>query len=174
MFFKQFLNIYGNHNYFFIYRKPASSVKITVKVNPSLSSNETYQHPNASEPEPSEKETEEYLEVTRSFKPYDRVKVQISSQMSRGVLSPAIQLFKITDTIHACVEHQTFPITCFAKIPYKHPSNTDISDITEYVQLWKPVLMMEIADSAVRENNVTMLSNLGVSLVRDAKGKVVF
>ena len=92
--------------------------------------------------------------------------------MSRGVLSPAIQLFQLTDTIHACVEHRGFPTICFAKTPYKRPTNTEISNVTEYVQLWKPVLMMEIATSAVREDDVITLSNLGVSLTRDTKGKV--
>jgi hypothetical protein len=137
-----------------------------------LSSNELYQHPNAGKPEPSEKETDEFLKVTREFKPFDRVKVQISSQMSRGVLSPAIQLFKVTNTIHACVEHRSFPTTCFAKTTYKRPADTEFSHITEYVQLWRPVLMMEIATSAVRENDVIILSNLRVCFARDTKGKV--
>ena len=121
----------------------------------------------------SEKETDEVLRVTKSFKPYDRVKVQISSQMARSVLSPTIQLFKLTDTIHACIEHRSFPTTCFAKTSYKRPTNTEVSDITEYVKLWKPVLMMEIATSAVREDDVITLLNLRVSLARDLKGKYV-
>ena len=140
--------------------------------NPSLSPNEPYQPPNAGKPEPSEIETDEFIKVTRSFKPYDRVKVQISSQMSRGILSPAVQLFKLTDTIHACIEHRNSPSTCFAKTPYKRPTNTEVSDITEYEKIWKPVLMMEIATSAVRENDVIILSNLRVCFARDTKGKL--
>ncbi len=141
-----------------------------MKNDSSSSSYAPYQHPNAGKPEPCEKETDEVLRVTRSFKPYDRVKVQMSSQMTRGVLSPAIQLFKLTDTIHACIEHRSFPTTCFAKTSYKRPNNTEVSDITEYVKLWKPVLMMEIATSAVREDDVITLLNLRVSLARDPKG----
>ena len=139
--------------------------------DPSLSSNAPYQPPNVDRPESNEEETDEFLKVTRSFKPFDRVKVQICSQMNRGLLSPTIQLFKLTDKIHACVEHRNFPTTCFAKTSHKRPTNTEVSDITEYVQLWKPVLMMEIATSAVRENDALTLSNLCVSLVRDPKGR---
>jgi hypothetical protein len=141
-----------------------------LKNDPGLSSNEPYQHPNTDKPEPSEKETDEFLKVVKSFKPYDRVKVQICSQMTRGILSPAIQLFKLTDKLHACIEHRSFPTTCFAKTSYKRPTNTEVSDITEYVKLWKPVLMMEIATSAVRENDVITLSNLRVSFAQDSKG----
>jgi hypothetical protein len=141
-----------------------------LKNDPSLSSNEPYQHPNTGKPETSEKETDEFLKVVKSFKPYDRVKVQICSQMTRGILSPAIQLFKLTDKLHACIEHRSFPTTCFAKTSYKRPTNTEVSDITEYVKLWKPVLMMEIATSAVRENDVITLSNLRVSFAQDSKG----
>ena len=138
--------------------------------DPSLSSHAPYQPPNVEKPQSNEQETDEFLKVTRSFKTFDRVKVQICSQMNRGLLSPTIQLFKLTDKILACVEHRNFPTTCFAKTSHKRPTNTEVSDITEYVQLWKPVLMMEIATSAVRENDALTLSNLCVSLARDSKG----
>ncbi|XP_028391339.1 helicase with zinc finger domain 2-like isoform X2 [Dendronephthya gigantea] len=129
--------------------------------------NPFYQHPNTGKPEPSEKETDGFYEVTKSFRPYERVKVQICPQMTRGVLSPAIQLFKLTDQIHACVEHRSFPTTCFAKTSHRRPNKTaKFSDIENYVRLWKPVLMMEIATSAVRENNVITLSNLRVNFAR--------
>ena len=160
---------------FFPYRKPKSPVEITplkkIHDDPSLSSKGPYQHPNMAKPEPSVKETDEFLKVTRSFKAYDRVKVQISSQVNRGVLSPCIQLFQITDKIHACVEHRSFPTTCFAKTSYKRPTNTDVSDIKEYIRIWKPVLMLEIATSAVREDDVITFSNLRVNLAKDSAGE---
>ena len=120
-------------------------------------------------PKSTVEETDEFLKVTRSFKSFDRVKVQICSQVNRGLLSPTIQLFKLTDKILACVEHRNFPTTCFAKTLHKRPTKK-FSDIAEYVELWKPVLMMEIATSAVRENDAIMLSNLRASFVRDLKG----
>ena len=130
-----------------------------------------YQHPNAGEPEPSEKETEEFFEITKSFQPYDRVKVQLSPQMNGGVLSPSIQLFKITNEIHACVEHRSQATTCFAKTSPDRPTDAKFYDIAEYVRLWKPVLMLEIVTSAVREDDVITLCNLRVSFARDPKGR---
>jgi hypothetical protein len=97
--------------------------------------------------------------------------VQICCQMSQGVLSPTIQLFKLTDQIHACIQHRSFPIICFAKTSHMRLTNTVFYDITEYVKFWKPVLMMEIVTSAVRDDDVIILSNLLVSLVRDSKGR---
>ena len=133
--------------------------------------NAPYQHPNAGKPEPSERETDEFYELIKCFKPYGRVKVQVSPQMSRGVISPSIQLFKLTKLMHACVEHRSFPTTCFAKTSHKRPTKTMVPDITEYVRLWKPVLMMEIATSAVQEDDVITFSNLRVNFARDSKGK---
>ena len=160
---------------FLIHRRPEESAKVSLmkRLNndPNLSSNAPYQPPNVGKTDSTEEETVEFLKVTRSFNTFDPVKVQICSQMNRGLLSPTIQLFKLTDKILACVEHRSFPTTCFAKTSHKRPTNTEVSDITEYVQLWKPVLMMEIATSAVRENDAITLSNVCVSLVRDLKGR---
>ena len=122
--------------------------------------------------ESTEEDTEMFVRVIRSFKPFDRVKVQMCSEIDRGFLSPTIQLYMLTDNIHICVEHRSSPITCFAKTAHKRPTDTQFSDITEYVQLWKPVLMMEIAKSAVRDDNVVALSNLFVRFARDAEGTV--
>ena len=119
---------------------------------------------------PCNMKTDVLLKVIRSFKPSDRIKVQICAEMNRGLVSPTVQLFRLTDNIHICVEHRSSPITCFAKTAHKRPTDTQFSDITEYVQLWKPVLMMEIATSAVRADNVLTLSNLFVRLKRDLKG----
>ncbi|CAB4019283.1 Hypothetical predicted protein, partial [Paramuricea clavata] len=158
--------------------KPKSCTKVSllkrIQNDPSLSSSPLYQHA-IGKPGPSAKETDEVLKVTRYFKPCDRVKVQLCSQMTRGVLSPAIQLFKLTDVcdeIHACVEHRSSPTTCFAKTAQKRPTNARFPHITEYVKQWKPVLMMEIVTSAVREDDIIFLSNLLVSLERDSKGMV--
>ena len=162
------------YHYFLICRKPEQSTHVSLvkrlNDNPDLSSRAPYQRPNAGRKEQSETETDLFLKVTKFFKPFDRVKVQICSQISRGVLSPSIQLFKLTDKIHACIEHRSNPTTCFAKTSYKRPTNTKISDITDYVKLWKPVLMMEIATSAVRDDDVITLSNLRVNLECVSKG----
>ena len=163
------------HDNYFIDRKPKSFTRRSLQKrlldDCSLSSNAPYQHPNAGKPEPSEKETEEFFVIARSFQPCDRVKVQLSPQMNGGVLSPSIQLFKITNEIHACVEHRSHPTTCFAKISHDRPTNAKFCNITEYVRLWKPVLMLEIVTSAVRDDDVITLSNLRVSFARDSMGR---
>lgn len=174
--FQTFLTGYcclWNHD-FYLYSKPESCTKISplrrLKKDQDLSCSAAGQHANADKQELSELETDECLMVTKSFKPFNRVKVQVCSHISGGVLSPTIQLFKLTDTIHACVEHRSSPTTCFAKISHKRPTRD--FKISEYVQHWKPVLMLEIATSAVRQNDVIILSNLFVSLERDdSKGR---
>ena len=153
---------------FLSHSKPESCTKIS-PLRRLKKDQEPGQHVNADKQELSELETDEFLVVTKSFEPFNRVKVQICSHISGGVLSPTIQLFKLTDTIHACVEHRSSPTTCFAKICHKRPAK--VSKISEYVQYWKPVLMLEIATSAVRQNDIIILSNLFVSLEQDSKGR---
>ena len=92
------------------------------------------------------------------------------SRVNQGVLSPTVQLFEIANKILACVEHRSFPTTCFANTELKRPRDTRIYDVETYVKVWKPVLMMEIVTSAVHEGDVVILSNLLVSFVQDSQG----
>ena len=86
--------------------------------------------------------------------------------MSRGVLAPIVQLYKITDRFYACVEHRKSPTTCFSFTAHKQPSDYACSSIKEYVALWKPILMMEMATSAVSDDDVIILWNLCVNFVK--------
>ena len=137
----------------------------------ACSHGELCQHPDTCQSKPREEEADKFYKITRYFKAFDRVKVQVSSQMSRGILSPAIQLFKVTNQIHVCVEHRSSPTACFAKRPHQRLADAKFSDIKQYVRLWKPVLMMEIVTSAVRDDHVITLFNLRVSLTQDLEGR---
>ena len=161
-----------NRHDYFTCRKPKSSIQVRQKLqnDPNVSLSTPCGHPDADKLDPKEAEHDEFLEVIRSFEPYDRVRVQMYCQMNEGVLSPSIQLFEVANKIFACVEHRSFPTTCFAMIPRRRPSETFTGDIREYVRVWKPVLMMEIVTSAVHDGDFVTLSNLRVSFARDSEG----
>lgn len=165
--------IRNNHDYFFICRKPKSSIEVRQKTqhDPQSFSRKPCAHTNVEKTNAKEAENDEFLEVIRSFNPYDRVKVQMCSRVNQGVLSPTVQLFEIANRIFACVEHRNSPTTCFANTELKRPKDTPIYDVETYVEVWKPVLMMEIVTSAVHEGDVVILSNLLVSFAQDFQGK---
>ena len=164
----------NNYGYSFICRKPKNAIEVRRKRqhDPKSFSRKPCGHTNVEKTSAKEAENDEFLEVIRSFKPYDRVKVQMCSRINQGVLSPTVQLFEVANKIFACVEHRSSPTTCFANTELKRPSDSDseIDDVEVYVEVWKPVLMMEIVTSAVHEGDVVILSNLLVSFVRDSQG----
>ena len=162
----------NNHDYSFICRKPKNSIEVRQKTqhDPKSFSRKPCGHTNVEKTSAKEAENDEFLEVIRSFKPYDRVKVQMCSRVNQGVLSPTVQLFEIANKIFACVEHRSSPTTCFANTELKRPRDTLIYDVETYVKVWKPVLMMEMVTSAVQEGDVVILSNLLVSFVQDSQG----
>ena len=134
-----------------------------------------YQHPHTGNRGKSQSETQEtvdFLTVKKSFKSCDTVRVQLCSQVSRGILSPTIQLFEITKKIHVCLEHRNSPTTCFVKSSAQNASYKEYSDIEEYVSLWRPVLMMEITTSAVQEDDTITLINLEVKFSREENSKL--
>ena len=163
----------NKQNYSFICSKPKSSVKLRQKRqrDPKLSSRKPCGHSGAEKGEvATEAESDEFLEISRSFKPYDRVKVQMCSRVNKAVLSPSVQLFEIVNEIFACVEHRSFPTTCFANTKLERLKDK-IGDVQTYVNVWKPVLMMEIVTSAVNEGDVVILSNLLVGFMQNSQGR---
>lgn len=109
--------------------------------------------------------TDQLIQVKQSLRSLDQITVQLCSNASRGLLIPEIQLLKITDIFYSCIEHRTLPTTCFAKVPTQKPyKNKPYDDIEQYVNLWKPVLMMEIVTSAIAENDVIILFNLHANI----------
>lgn len=89
----------------------------------------------------------------KNYKCGDVVKTQLTYNIEKGFLSPAIQLVSITNTIDFCVQHRTDPVKCFsrkAKEPIKAITRS-YSDFQEYLRIWLPILSMEAATNAILE-----------------------
>lgn len=136
-----------------------------------VNSTVVYEHPNTGGEPSDSAETDQFLSVTKSFKSCDAVKVQLCSKVSRGILSPTIQLFQITDKMHVCLEHRNSPKQCFVKCSAQNAFQTQYDDIENYISLRKPVLMMEITTSAVQEDDTITLFNLPVKFLREEDNK---
>ena len=82
--------------------------------------------------------------------------------MTRGILQPDIQIFKADPHIHICIEHHRYPRESFAHTARHQASRERYGTIDEYIRAWKPVLAMEAATEAVKENDGFIIEDLKV------------
>ena len=96
-----------------------------------------------------------------SLKKFDTVTIQLTAHMTHGVFHPEIQLFKISPSVHICVEHRKYPRECFTTAPC-YPISGKYSTLVDYIAAWEPVLDLEAATVAVDENDELTIHNLDV------------
>ena len=125
---------------------------------------EFYKHPHHAEAAaPSSSDTVvHFYEKSLRLKNYDYFSVQLCPHMTRGTLQPDIQLFKINTHLNICIEHRKYPRESFAHTARHQASREHYGTIDEYINAWKPVLAMEAATEAVRENDGFVIEELNV------------
>ncbi|XP_068761003.1 3'-5' exoribonuclease HELZ2-like isoform X3 [Montipora capricornis] len=103
-----------------------------------------------------------YYEKTLIMKKYDFFPVQLCPHMIRGILVPDIQLFKVNPHLNICIEHRRYPHESFAHTARHQASRERYETIDEYIQAWKPVLAMEAATGAVKENDGFVIEQVSI------------
>jgi len=96
------------------------------------------------------------------------IKVQLSTEMSRGLLVPCVQLICLADNAQICVQHCKNPVECFADISAERATYNFYEDIEEYQSLWLPVLKMASACSAVKNEFSAIVHNVNIIWKEDA------
>ncbi|XP_019634630.1 PREDICTED: uncharacterized protein LOC109477726 [Branchiostoma belcheri] len=86
------------------------------------------------------------IEVT--YSPYDVIQVQLATDMYRGLLTPTIQLLKLTPAVDICLEHRRDPVRAFATHTGEMASRERYDSLKQYERLWRPVVEMEAAYSS--------------------------
>ncbi|XP_076606270.1 3'-5' exoribonuclease HELZ2-like [Chaetodon auriga] len=99
----------------------------------------------------------------------DTLQVQMTSEVKRGYLMPAIQLVRIKPKFEICVDHIQSPITCFSRSA-DDPSRIHYRDMEEYIRIWKPLCEMESAATAVDESDSIIIENLVVNFNQEQEG----
>ncbi|XP_078614262.1 3'-5' exoribonuclease HELZ2-like [Branchiostoma floridae x Branchiostoma japonicum] len=84
------------------------------------------------------------IEVT--YSPCDVLQVQLTTEMYRGLLTPTIQLLKLTPAVDICLEHRRDPVRVFATRSGEMASKERYESLKEYVRLWRQVIEMEAAN----------------------------
>ena len=123
-----------------------------------------YKHPHHNdEAQPSSEATvDHFYEKKVTLRKYDFLSVQLCPHMIRGILEPDVQVFKVDAHLNVCIEHRKYPRESFSHTARHQASRERYESIDEYVEAWKPVLAMEAATEAVKENDGFTIENLNV------------
>ena len=111
-------------------------------------------------------------EKTLSLRRFDVVNIQLSANMTYGVLHPEIQLFKISPSVNICIEHQKYPHRCFATTSRSPASRKKYSNVESYIRAWEPVLAMEAATGAVDESDEFTIYDVEVQWTKKCNGDI--
>lgn len=124
-----------------------------------------YKHPHHNEEAaPSSEETaDHFYEKSIALRKCEFFSVQLCPHMTRGILQPDIQMFKADPHINICIEHHRYPRESFAHTARHQASRERYETIDEYIKAWKPVLAMEAATEAVKENDGFIIEDLNVT-----------
>ncbi|KAI4827691.1 hypothetical protein KUCAC02_031069 [Chaenocephalus aceratus] len=117
--------------------------------------------------EQSEHEVDIHLRLQRG----DTLQIQMTTEIRRGYILPAVQLVRIKPRFEICVDHVHSAITCFAKYA-EEPSKILYKDTNEYVQIWTPLCKMESASTAVDDSDSIVIENLVVHFREKQKGSL--
>ena len=113
---------------------------------------------------------EHFYEKKLLLRKFDMVNIQLTTHMTHGVFHPEIQLFKINPSVHICVEHRKYPKVCFATTARYQASRKTYANADTYIDVWKPVLAMEAATSAVEESDEFSIYHLKMEWKKDIGG----
>lgn len=96
--------------------------------------------------------------------------VQLSAtvQPRKALLAPYIQLLNLTNQLDICLQHSQQPDTCFTnKDSIVEPSVSGCKDIRTYQKAWKPILELEAASNAVKNNDRIFVNNVPIEWKQD-------
>ena len=101
------------------------------------------------------------LEVLRA----SVVKIQLSAELSRGLLTPCIQLLNLTPTLNICLEHRSDPVLCFADVEHSSVVKKSYRGLTlkQYREGWLYVVAIEAAKSSVKGEDSITIHNVPIT-----------
>ncbi|XP_041364208.1 uncharacterized protein LOC121379626 [Gigantopelta aegis] len=103
-----------------------------------------------------------FVEFSLSFHSCMVLRVQVASELSRGLLCPTIQLLGLTPSLDVCLEHRSSPMTCFSTVTVVSASRQTYADEAAYQKSWLPVLAIESATNAVTSQENVYIHNINI------------
>ena len=142
----------------------STEMKRTQHKLPEHTRGEPYKHPHYSEKAPpsSSEAVFHFYEMKLVLRKHNFLSVQLCPHMTRGILQPDIQMVNLNPYLNVCIEHRKYPRESFAHTARHQASREQYETIDEYINAWKPVLAMEAATEAVKENDGFVIEHLSV------------
>ncbi|CAH1274458.1 HELZ2 [Branchiostoma lanceolatum] len=99
-----------------------------------------------------------------TYKPGQVVKVQLTGDMRKGLLSPCIQLFNLTPKMDVCLDHRRDAVTRFTVPATRSVGNmTTYRSVQMYQDRWLPIMAVEAAHCAVENNESVIVHGTFIS-----------
>ena len=114
-----------------------------------------------------------FIKAIRALKVSDNVSVQLSANDVGPFMTPDIQLFNLVPGINICLEHRKLADKCFAETASEKASKQRYRNIRAYVNAWNPLLNMEAATVATRNDDALVLQGIEVTWKVDDDSKLV-
>lgn len=114
-----------------------------------------------------------FVETSLVLQVGDSVSIQLSASSTEAFISPEVQCFNLSPDINICLEHRKLADKCFVTAASGKDSQQCYKSINAYVYDWRPVVAMEAATVAVKNDDTFTLQNLEVKWREDESGKFV-
>ncbi|KAL4236479.1 helicase [Mactra antiquata] len=98
------------------------------------------------------------------------VHIQMTAASLKGVLSPKPMLYSMTNNVKLCLQHMLDPVDCLTQYASK-PTCNQYKNVKEYLQRWLPLITMEAATGAVRNEESFCINNVQVKFATERRGK---
>ncbi|XP_053394348.1 helicase with zinc finger domain 2-like [Mercenaria mercenaria] len=97
------------------------------------------------------------------------VEVQVSAEPDRGLLSPKLTLYRMTNNVKFCLQHLADPVRHLFRYAIR-TSCDEYKNVHDYLDRWLPIMLMESSTGAVRNEENFCINNVPVSF-SGRKGK---
>ena len=91
---------------------------------------------------------------------YDLLKVWMSWEAKDGLIAPSIQMVQLSPNAHICIQHNSSPAECFSDATLPQASKLQYNSISEYVDLWEPLVLAEGAEISVKQGQIIIIQNV--------------
>ncbi|XP_061163419.1 helicase with zinc finger domain 2-like [Saccostrea echinata] len=96
------------------------------------------------------------------------VVVQMAGEPEHGMMMPMPQLLDLTNNVKLCLQHARDPVNVLAEFASK-ATKESYASCKEYVNIWIPILSMEIATLSVEDESFT-ITDLPITFTSKRKG----
>ncbi|XP_070570218.1 3'-5' exoribonuclease HELZ2-like [Ptychodera flava] len=108
-------------------------------------------------------DSKHFCQYERTYACGEVVEVQLSTKIKKGTLTPYVQLFNLTPKLDVCIEHRGDPIHCFAEVANERTAILrNKRSITEYQRIWRKLIAMSAAHSAVTAGENVTIHTVGI------------